>query len=84
MDSKFDIKKATYLSAYKMQLEFADGNAGILDFQEYVGQGVFVKFKNKNYFKKFSIDHGIISWGAGELDIAPETMYFKITGQEPF
>jgi hypothetical protein len=45
--------------------------------------GVFSKFANLEYFKTFHVDNGVLSWGEGEIDIAPETLYHKATG-EPF
>jgi len=35
------------------------------------------------FFKNFRIDNGVLTWGSGEIDIAPETLYHKATG-EPY
>ena len=43
--------------------------------------GVFERFKNIEFFKKFTINEelGIITW-QDELDVSPETLYSEATG----
>ncbi len=77
----FDIVKADYISDYKMNLYFEDGKKGLVDFKEYAKSGeVFSRFSDIGYFRKFYIEDGILTWGQGEVDIAPETLYLKATG----
>ena len=77
----FDVIDAIYIEGYRIHLYFENGVEGILDFEEYLDKsGLFTNFKDINYFKNFHInkDIGTICW-ANELDIAPETLYDKIT-----
>jgi len=76
-DMLYDIVKAEYIQKYKLKVEFENGYSGIVDFSEYSNRGgVFSKFKDLNFFKKYSVseDLGTIVWG-NEIDIAPETIY---------
>ena len=74
------IKEAGYIDSYKFRCLFEDGKEGILDLTEYMSRGgVFEKIKNEDYAKKISLVDGILTWGNGELDIAPETVYHIVT-----
>ena len=60
------------------------GRQGTIEMQPYCEKGgVFSSFKDHDYFKNFYIDDCVLSWGDGEVDIAPETLYHKVTG-EPY
>ena len=76
------MSRAEYIDGYKLHVQFEDGNAGTVDLTEYVGKNdVFARFDVPGYFRRFKIDNGVISWADGELDIAPETLYLKVTGK---
>ena len=77
------IKNAIYKEKYNIELFFSNGNSGIVDFEEYIKiGGIFEKFKNIDYFKKFHVDSETICWGENEIDISPETLYEKATGEK--
>ena len=76
-----DAISATYKDGYKIEVTFEDGAAGIDDFEKYLEKGgVFNKFKDIDFFKKFSINEelGVLVWG-DEIDIAPETLHTDAT-----
>ncbi len=78
----FNVVKANYIKDYQIELTFQDGSIGIADLIGYVGKGeVFDNFQDKEYFKNFRIEFGTLTWGNGETDIAPETLYSKATGK---
>ena len=78
----FNVIKANYIKEYQLELTFKDGSIGIADLSEYVGKGeVFNNFQDKEYFKNFRVEFGTVTWGNGETDIAPETLYTKATGK---
>jgi hypothetical protein len=84
MDHYDDLLKAEYINGYKIKCTFKNGKQGIVDMKSYCQRGgVFSSFSNLDYFKNFYIDNGVLSWGDGEVDIAPETLYHKATG-EPY
>lgn len=77
-----DIVGAKYIEDYKIELEFDDGNRGVVDFSKYLDKGgVFGKFKNIGFFRNFSVNEelGTLTW-EGEIDVAPETLYADATG----
>ncbi len=79
-----DVVKAEYIDGFKIKCIFKDRKHGIVDMTQYSKKGgVFKKFAGREFFKNFRIDNGALTWGAGEIDIAPETLYHKATG-EPY
>ncbi len=77
-----DVVSADYKGGYKIEVTFEDGAAGIVDFSRFLNRGgVFEKFKDMEFFKNFSINKelGVLTWGDGEVDIAPETLYAEAT-----
>ena len=78
----FDITDAKYSIDYKLNLHFADGSSGTVDFSKYIEEGtIFAKLKDIDAFKSFGIKFGTIVWGE-DLDIAPETLYVEATGKD--
>jgi len=78
----YDIVSAVYNGGYRIKLTFDDGKKGIVDFSEYLSKGgVFDRFKDIEFFKKFSINDelGTITW-QNAIDLAPEQLYAKATG----
>ncbi|HEY6010790.1 MAG TPA: DUF2442 domain-containing protein [Nitrospirota bacterium] len=79
----YDLDEAKYIDGYTMELTFENGRKGTVDFSDYVKKGgVFGRFSDLSYFKSFSINKelGVLCWPDG-LDIAPETLYHKATGE---
>lgn len=79
----YDVLKVKYIEGYKLELVFENGKKGIVDLQNYVNEGgVFSRFSDIEYFKQAYVDKelGVLCWPDG-LDIAPETLYSKVTGE---
>ena len=78
-----DVLTAVYRGEYRIELEFDDGQRGIVDFSKYLARGgVFERFQDIEFFRGFSVNEelGILTWG-GEVDVAPETLYAEATGR---
>jgi len=76
-----DVISAHYKGEYEIEITFEDGATGTVDFSKYLSRGgVFDKFKDKEFFKNFSINKelGVLTWN-NEIDIAPETLYSEAT-----
>lgn len=74
-----DVIKIEYKGEYVYHIIFDDGTRGDIDFSEYIGRGpVFEPLKEKTFFKKAKIEGGTIAWPNG-ADIAPETLYEKVS-----
>ena len=68
------IKNVEVLPDYRLLLTFDDGIKKIKDMKPYLEKGVFKKLKDKDFFKKVSIEYGTISWN-GEIDICADSLY---------
>jgi len=79
-----DLVAAVYRGGYQIELEFDDGERGVVDFTKYLerGGGVFERFRDMEFFRGFSVNKelGTLTW-AEEIDIAPETLYAEATGK---
>ena len=63
------------LDDYMLILTFASGEKRLYDATELFDFPAFQPLKDETVFKAVSIDHGVVVWMDGEIDIAPETMY---------
>jgi len=64
------------ISDYKLKVEFINGEIRIYDFSSQLDFPAFRPLKDKKIFSKVSLDRGIPVWLDGEIDIAPEVLYY--------
>jgi hypothetical protein len=77
------ITKVEALEDYRLHLEFADGVTGIADVAALAGKGVFALWNDYAEFRKVQIgSSGELVWG-DQLDLCPDALYMKVTGQQP-
>lgn len=60
-----------------LKVKFSDGLQGTVSFKPSHLTGVFESLKDKAYFNKVYVDHGVVTW-PGELDLAPDAMHAEI------
>ena len=78
----FDIIDARHKGEHRILLFFRDGKSGVVDLAEHIGEGeIYSGIRDPREFAKFSVEFGTIVWKNGEIDIAPETLYEKATGE---
>ena len=65
---------AQYRGGFQIRLTFNDGTEGTVNFEDWLDGPVFEPLRNEDFFRRFFIDAGTISWPNG-ADIAPETLY---------
>ena len=71
------------LQDYKVKLRFDDGQQGIADLSDLVGKGVFVLWNDYKAFQNVKIgSSGELSW-SDQIDLCPDSLYLRITHQEP-
>ena len=68
------VVRAEYLGEYKIYLTFGDGLQATVDFSDWLYGPIFEPLKDQEYFARFFIEGGTVSWPNG-ADIAPETLY---------
>lgn len=69
------VKSARVTGELTMLVTFTTGEMRVFDASYLLAQPVFAPLKDQAIFKGFEIDHGVITWKDGEIDIAPESMY---------
>jgi len=65
------------LNDYKLWVRFSTGETKIFDFTPFLDSGVFTALKDKDLFNSVYVDYGVPVWCNGEIDIAPERLYYN-------
>ena len=67
---------------YTIHIEFSDGNSGDVDLSEWVGRGIFRRWKNREFFESVHIDdRKAVAWGdQDDMDVCADTIYMMLTG----
>jgi len=74
MDFLPAVVRAEYRGGYQIRLFFNDGLVKTTDFKAWLSGPVFQPLKDQEYFRRFFVDGGTVTWPNG-ADIAPETLY---------
>lgn len=73
------IEEATYLGGHRFMVRFNDGRSGTVDIRPTADEGpgaVFAPLADEDFVRRFTLE-------PGELDIAPEYLYFLAFREEP-
>ncbi len=75
-----EIVKVEYIKDYKLNLEFNNGNSGLVDLEDHIWGPAFEPLKNIDFFKQVEVSKtlGTITW-PNEVDFAPEFLFENIT-----
>ena len=68
------VVRAEYRGDFQILLVFSDGVEGTIDFSEWLTGPVFQPLKDREYFARFFLEGGTVTWPNG-ADIAPETLH---------
>ena len=66
-----------------MLVTFSTGETRLLDATELLGYEAFAPLADRRVFEGFAIEHGVLTWDDGEIDIAPEGLYKRTYEYEP-
>jgi hypothetical protein len=71
-----DVAAVEVIGEYRLQLTFADGTVGDVEFSGREWRGVFEPLRDSAYVARVEVDPeaGTITWPGG-LDVAPEPLY---------
>lgn len=77
-----EIREAHYREEYKIWIRFNTGESGIADLADLLHTyKVALPLLDKNEFRKFYLDEWpTLAWPCG-FDIAPESLYERVTGK---
>ncbi len=77
------ITKVKVLQDYRLELAFDNGVCGVVDLSELVGKGVFSLWRDRHGFEQVQIGaFGELGW-ADQIDLCPDSLYLRTTGQKP-
>jgi hypothetical protein len=77
----YRITKLSVLPKYRLQIEFEDGVAGIIDLADDLTGPMFEPLRDEGVFGKARLDEfGVVCWPNG-ADYAPDAMYDIIAGK---
>jgi hypothetical protein len=68
------------LDGYRLRVRFVDGTTGIVELSRMLHSaraGVFAPLLDSTLFTKVFVQDGAVTW-PGELDLAPDAMYYEI------
>ncbi|MFZ4857107.1 MAG: DUF2442 domain-containing protein [Desulfuromonadaceae bacterium] len=61
---------------YILNLHFNNGEKRTFDMTPYLQYPVFRRLENATFFSLARVEYGTVTW-PGEIDIAPETLYYR-------
>ena len=69
------VRSVKPLDDMMMILTFTSGERRLYDATQLLEFPVFQPLRDESVFKSAVVEHGIVVWNDGDIDIAPETMY---------
>lgn len=69
------IEQVTTVRNHTMLVTFSTGETRLFDATPLLKLPAFAPLADEHTFERFALDHGIITWCDGALDIAPERVY---------
>ena len=74
---EWDVIHIEHVAPLTLQVQFADGTAGRVQFEHSHLTGVFAVLKDPIVFRQARVENGFVTW-TGDLDLAPDAMYRAI------
>ena len=71
----FKVKSIKALEDMMMIVTFTSGEKRLFDATILLTMPVFKVLENSETFHSANVEHGVVIWNNGELDVAPEYMY---------
>ena len=79
----FKLIEVRPLSGYRLLLRYDNGVSGEVDVSHLVGRGVFALWQDVGQFEKVSIGPGGEPLWGDNVDLCPDALYMRITGESP-
>ena len=70
------VVEATYVSDYKIKVQFEDGQVKLVDLTRHLDGPIFEPLKDPEYFRRFTVNQDIdtITW-PNDADFSPDFLY---------
>lgn len=75
--NEIKVTNVKIISELSLLVTFSSGEERIFDMLYLMQYPVYQKLDDYHYFKSVRIENGVLVWGNGEVDIAPEEIYQK-------
>lgn len=69
------VESARVVDDLCMLVTFNTGETRLLDAIELLPFDAFSALADRDVFAQFSVEHGVLTWLGGDIDIAPEGLY---------
>ena len=69
------VVSAKVVGRLSMLVTFSTGEERVFDASALLEMPAFSPLADEPVFSAFSIEHGVVCWEGGEIDVAPERMY---------
>lgn len=69
------VESARVVNTLSMLVKFTTGETRLFDASGLLEYPAFKPLENPKVFENYSIDHGVLCWENGDIDIAPEALY---------
>jgi hypothetical protein len=77
------IISAKPLRKFCLEIRFNNGDSGVVDLSSLAGRGVFAEWNRPGVFEQVEVtSEGAVEW-PGEIDLCPDSLYLRMTGQQP-
>ena len=74
MEAFEHLKEAIPQDGCKIAVVFKGGKRGVFDCTPYLSNPFWAMLKDKDFFRRVTLDHGVLTWPNG-VDIAPEEVW---------
>lgn len=82
---ELEIQSARVTGDHIMLVTFSTGETRLCDFTEmYDDVPAFAPLHDERTFKDFRIDHGILTWRDGDIDVSPSYLYAHSYEYSPY
>ena len=72
---ELEVASARYVGNLQMIVSFSNGEERLLDATELTDMPALAPLMEEKVLEDFSVDHGVLTWLGGGIDIAPEAAY---------
>ena len=73
--SGIEVASATVVGDLRMLVTFTTGEIRLFDASPLLKMPAFAPLADSGVFRSYAIDHGVVCWPDGGIDLAPEKMY---------